>query len=154
MDGRHGRSHFLIFTIMIVNTKQKGRCVFAEKPYKKDDVVEVCHYITIPQSQIETLKTTVINDYWFWMNWDQGDALIILWHGSLYNHSKDPNMIPAMEQGTFWFVAIKDIEPGDELVFDYGYTPHFQYEGNLKIIWVKKQPWSNSSDSPAEPTPE
>lgn len=53
---------------MIVNTQQKGRCVFADKPYKKDDVVEVCHYITIPQSEIETLKKTKINDYWFGLN--------------------------------------------------------------------------------------
>ena len=50
---------------MIINTKEKGRCVFADKDYKKDDVIEVCEYIIIPQDQIETLKKTKINDYWF-----------------------------------------------------------------------------------------
>lgn len=50
---------------MIVTVKNKGRCVFADKPYKKDEVIEVCEYITIPQEQIEVLKKTVINDYWF-----------------------------------------------------------------------------------------
>lgn len=86
---------------MIVTVKTKGRCVFADKAYKKDEVIEVCEYITIPQNQIEILKKTIINDYWFGMNGDQGDALIILGNGSLYNHSTSPNMIPAMEQGTF-----------------------------------------------------
>lgn len=50
---------------MIVNTEQKGRCVFADKPYKKDEVIEICEYITIPQTEIEILKTTKVNDYWF-----------------------------------------------------------------------------------------
>jgi hypothetical protein len=50
---------------MIVTVKTKGRCVFADRDYKKDEVIEVCEYITIPQEQIEVLKKTIINDYWF-----------------------------------------------------------------------------------------
>lgn len=45
-----------------------------------------------------------------------------------------------MENTRMGFIAIKDIEVGDELVFNYGYTPHFHTEGNLKIIGYKKQP--------------
>lgn len=51
--------------MIIVNTDIKGRCVFADKEYKKGETIEICEYITIPQVQIETLKKTVINDYWF-----------------------------------------------------------------------------------------
>lgn len=51
--------------MIILKTSQKGRCVFADKDYKKGDTIEICEYVTIPQSQIETLKKTVINDYWF-----------------------------------------------------------------------------------------
>lgn len=50
---------------MIVRTQEKGRCVFADKPYKKDEVIEVCEYITIPHEEIEVLKKTKVNDYWF-----------------------------------------------------------------------------------------
>jgi len=125
---------------MIINTKEKWRCVFADKEYKKDDVIEVCHYIVIPQKEIEILKKTKINDYWFWKNWDKDDALILLGNGSLYNHSSNPNMLPISDQdGNLWFVACKDIEIGEELVFDYWYTPHFHVESNLKIVWYKKQ---------------
>lgn len=53
------------YNMIIVNTDIKGRCVFADKEYKKGETIEICEYITIPQVQIETLKKTVINDYWF-----------------------------------------------------------------------------------------
>ena len=51
--------------MIIVQTEIKGRCVFADKEYKKGDTIEVCEYITIPNAQIDILKKTVINDYWF-----------------------------------------------------------------------------------------
>ena len=123
---------------MIINTKEKGRCVFADKDYKKDEVIEVCEYIVIPQDQIKILKKTKINDYWFGKDWDRWDALLLLGNGSLYNHSKEPNMFPMSDKdGNMWFVACKDIETGEELVFDYGYTPHFHVESNLKVIHKK-----------------
>lgn len=125
---------------MIINTKEKGRCVFADKPYKKDEVIEVCHYIIIPQAEIKILKKTKVNDYWFGANGDKGDALLLLGNGSLYNHSKDPNMNPIMDaEKNMWFVACKDIEEWEELVFDYGYTPHFPVESNLKVLRKKKE---------------
>lgn len=53
------------------------------------------------------------------MNGADGDALLLLGNGSLYNHSTDPNIMPIMESGRMGFIAIKDIEVGDELVFNY-----------------------------------
>lgn len=124
---------------MIIKTPQKGRCVFADRPYKQGETVEVCEYITIPNNQIETLKKTVVNDYWFGTDGDRGDALLLLGNGSLYNHSKNPSIVPVMQgDGVMGFIAAKDIEVGDELVFDYGYTPHFVTESNLKVVGVVK----------------
>ena len=125
---------------MIINTVQKGRCVFADKPYKKWEIIEVCEYIVIPQDQIKMLKDTTINDYWFWSRGEDWDALILLGNGSIYNHSNDPNMIPVMDhKKNIGFEAIKDIEAGDELVFNYWYQPHFWVVWNLKVIWVKRE---------------
>lgn len=42
--------------MMIIETPEKGRCVFADKEYKKGETIEICEYITIPQKQIEILK--------------------------------------------------------------------------------------------------
>lgn len=128
---------------MIVSVQFKGRCIFADRPYKKWEIIEVCEYIVIPQDQIKMLKDTTINDYWFGSRGEDWDALILLGNGSLYNHSNDPNMIPVMDhKKNIGFEAIKDIEAGDELVFDYWYQPHFQVHGNLKVVGVKKE-WEN-----------
>lgn len=117
---------------MILKTKQKGRCVFADKEYEEWEVIEVCEYILIPYEQIEILKKTIINDYRFGLggkNW----AMILLWNGSLYNHSKDyPNMITVMDEANqVWFQALRNIQKWEELVFDYWYVPKFEVLNNL-----------------------
>jgi len=38
------------------------------------------------------------------------------------NHSCEPNCEAVNYRGRIWFVAVKDISPGDELTFDYGYA--------------------------------
>ena len=45
----------------------------------------------------------------------------------LANHSCDPNCEAQDIEGEIWFVALRDIEKGDELTFDYGYVlEHWQ----------------------------
>ena len=38
------------------------------------------------------------------------------------NHSCEPNCEAVNYRGQIWFVAVRDIEPGEELTFDYGYA--------------------------------
>lgn len=38
------------------------------------------------------------------------------------NHSCEPNCEAVNYRGRIWFVALRDIEPGEELTFDYGYA--------------------------------
>lgn len=37
------------------------------------------------------------------------------------NHSCDPNCDAFIEDGRIWIEAIRDIEPGEELAYDYAY---------------------------------
>lgn len=37
------------------------------------------------------------------------------------NHSCDPNCDAVIEHGRIWIETIKDVEPGDELAYDYAY---------------------------------
>jgi len=37
------------------------------------------------------------------------------------NHSCDPNCDAVIEDGRIWIEAIRDIEPGEELAYDYAY---------------------------------
>lgn len=119
---------------MILHIPNKGRCVFADKKYTAWDTIEICEYIVIPFEQIEILKKTVLNNYWFW--WAaNGDACILLWNGSLYSHSKTPNMTAMIDDDkSIWFVAIRSIQKWEELTFDYGYTPDFPYMWDAKIV--------------------
>jgi len=42
------------------------------------------------------------------------------------NHSCDPNCEAVNDRGKIWVVAVRDIEPGEELTYDYGYDiEHF-----------------------------
>ncbi len=38
------------------------------------------------------------------------------------NHSCEPNCEAVDDEGRIWFAALRDIEPGEELTFDYGYA--------------------------------
>lgn len=38
------------------------------------------------------------------------------------NHSCDPNCDAVIDDGRIWIEAIRDIEPGDELAYDYAYV--------------------------------
>jgi SET domain-containing protein len=42
------------------------------------------------------------------------------------NHSCDPNCEAVNDRGNIWVVALRDIEPGEELTYEYGYdVEHF-----------------------------
>lgn len=127
--------------MLIIETPEKGRCVFTPEAIKKGATVEICEYITIPKDQIQILKKTILNDYRFWTDGENGDALLLLGNGSLYNHSKsNANMeIIKQDDGKVWFVAIRDIDVWEELVFDYGYVPSFYPQPTLKILSLVNQ---------------
>jgi histone-lysine N-methyltransferase EZH2 len=45
------------------------------------------------------------------------------------NHSnKRYNVEPAIERGRIWFYANRDIDNGEELLFDYGFDPRREFK--------------------------
>ena len=61
-----------------------------------------------------------LNDYVFTSVKD-GDVLLLLGHGMLYNHSHDPNVEYLQDEpSTITFRALCNLRPGDELTIDYG----------------------------------
>lgn len=100
----------------------KGRGVFAAKPIKKGEVIEVAHYIEIPETEYKKLKDTVIGYYWYEVEGNK--TAIGLGSASLYNHSSQkPNaeFYVDAEKKVIVVTAIRDIKPGKEILFDYGY---------------------------------
>ena len=99
-----------------------GRGVFAKVPFKNGDVVEACPVIV--EWHIKSAKKfhKSLWEYAFQWGGDDKASALVLGFGSVYNHSQDnPNMEAEVwnDEEIMVYYAIRDIEAGDELLFDY-----------------------------------
>lgn len=95
--------------VAVKNTKLKGLGVFSMVPFKKGDVA-ICGKPTI----ISTART----DHSFQIDFDKHVELDE--PARLVNHSCDPNLgLKNNKHGGYDFIAIKNINPGEELGWDY-----------------------------------
>ena len=96
-----------------------GRGVFADRAFKRADIVEACPVIPISEEDFAKLKDTALENYPF--SWKGTGTCMVLGYGSLYNHSDTPNIawvdVEMLNLKTFF--ALRDIEEGEELLFDY-----------------------------------
>ena len=115
----------------------KGRGVFASRRIQAGDIIEEAPVIVLPGAEIEHLERTVLQDYYFLWGADEKDAAILLGLCSLCNHSYQPNTVflPCPETRTIRFVALRDIEAGEEVTTNYNGNPD-----NLKLVWFDAQP--------------
>lgn len=103
-----------------------GRGVFATRALRKGDVVERCPVVLIPPEELVFVPHVRALAYsWFrWLqpHWEKGGGAACLGYGSLYNSSDQPNL--TWDPGTggervIVFTALRDIELGDELTYQY-----------------------------------
>jgi hypothetical protein len=95
---------------------RRGRGVFAKRRFAEGDVVETCPTVQVADSEV----AGSLRDYVF-ASVKQGDVVLALGYGMLYNHSADPNV--AYEQDdpdSIRFFALRAVQPGEELTIDYG----------------------------------
>ena len=94
------------------------RGVFAMKDFYAGDCVEICPVLIMTESAVNAIKRTVLNQYPINIC---GRWMFLFGYGSLYNHSTNPNVeVVALAKGGFVrFLALRDIEKGEELCFDY-----------------------------------
>lgn len=114
----------------------KGRGVFTDSPIAKDTLIERCPVIEIPASQSGHIDVTVLYDYYFGWGQDNQEIAIALGYGSLYNHSFSPNAvyIKNLSEQTIDYVALRDIEPGEEILVNYNGDPD-----NRSPLWNRDQ---------------
>jgi SET domain-containing protein len=94
----------------------RGRGVFATRRFAKGEVIETCPTVEIADADV----TGRLNDYVFTSVTD-GDVLLVLGHGMLYNHSPNPTVEYVQDEpSTITFRALRKVRPGDELTIDYG----------------------------------
>jgi SET domain-containing protein len=114
----------------------KGRGVFTDSPISKDTLIERCPVIEIPALQSGHIDVTVLYDYYFGWGQDNQEIAIALGYGSLYNHSFSPNAVYVknLSEQTIDYVALRDIEPGEEILVNYNGDPD-----NHSTLWKSDQ---------------
>jgi hypothetical protein len=94
-----------------------GRGVFAEKDFKKGEVIEVCPLITDYKKNFVNSK---IKDYTFKSKFKPDQEVIVFGMCSMYNHSDNYNVAHNQDPENMVYRAARDIKKGEELYVNYG----------------------------------
>lgn len=112
--------------IKIAEIKGKGRGVVATEKIIKGEIIEHCPLIILGEKDSQFLKDKKKSDTLYYYYLQQPDLkrnAIMLGYASLYNHNSDPNSeidYSDNPKDTYMFFrAIKDIEVGEEITWDY-----------------------------------
>ena len=101
---------------LAIKRSPHGRGVFATRRFKKGQLVERCPTVEVADADV----VGRLDDY-VYASLKQGDSLIVLGYGMLYNHSADPNVeYDQVKPSEITYRALRTIEPGEELTIDYG----------------------------------
>lgn len=101
----------------------RGRGVFAARAFSQGEVVEASP-VWLVYSDWEDLPSDLKFVVYDWRVLTKSPSpvfAIALGVGSVFNHASPPNLRfqPRVEQQAIEFVALRDIEPGEELLIDY-----------------------------------
>jgi len=114
--------------IKITEIVNKGRGVIATEKIFKNEIIECCPLIILREKDNQFIKTKDESDTLYHYYLEQPDLKrnsIMLGYASLYNHSFDPNSEVDYEDDPghtyIIFRAIKDIEAGEEITWDYNF---------------------------------
>lgn len=117
--------HFTSTGLEVRQAGVKGLGVFALKPFKKGEIIEIAPVIYVGEKESELLDLTKLASYGFStyggaFQHEEGYG-IALGYGSLYNHSKRGNSDWRITTVAIVVAATKNIKAGDEITFDYGW---------------------------------
>ena len=125
--------------LRIAGMGRRGRGVIADAPLAHGQLVERSPVLVIPAKDRAAVDGTIVFTYVFMWEHDtveedlyrhEGRAAIALGFTSLLNHSYTPNctFVRHIDQLVLDLVALRDIEPGEELTIDYQMTLWFTPE--------------------------
>lgn len=109
--------------INVKKVRKKGRGVFARTNIAKGTIIERVPVIVVPVQEVFGQRSkTKLADYVF--KWSNDTVAVALGYGSLYNHSYRPSANYYFEGSqTQVFVAIRDIDSGEEITVNYNGDP-------------------------------
>lgn len=109
----------------VVPVRGKGRGLVAGRRFVRGEVVDAAPVVVIPAREWELIQSTVVGRFCFGWNDDTGSVAVALSRVSLLNHSYTPNVAAEkhLRRRVIVFVALRDIEPGEELTLNYNGDP-------------------------------
>lgn len=145
MSAKHNRRTFAnagnIFRntiphIYIAESEGKGRGVFAARPLRKGEQIEVCPMLVLSNDDMQLIEQTKLYNYYFLWGDDSSKGAIALGFGSLYNHSYEANARYEVEYSDeiMTLYAHRDIEAGEEIFINYNGVPNDQTP-----VWFDKR---------------
>ncbi len=122
--------------LYVASSKIHDRGVFCARLIPEGSIIEICPVLFIPPKDMEMIKKTTLFDYYFAWGEDDKSGAIALGYGSIYNHSHRPNAkyLVDYEELCIKIYAIKDIEAGEEITFNYNGDPKDQSK-----VWFEKR---------------
>ncbi|GJE88341.1 SET domain-containing cytidine deaminase-like protein [Phanerochaete sordida] len=105
----------------------KGRGVFASRQLPRNELIEVSPVLLFTPEEYEAHgKYTVLDHYTF--KWRDGRMALALGLGSLFNHSRTPNVSYTLDPDTesIRYTTTRVIEEGEELCIFYGHKLWFE----------------------------
>ena len=102
-----------------------GYGVFAKEDIKEGDIIEECHFMSLPSQLYDSIKRWPILRYVFhYPIRALGRFEELVWpfgNGCIYNSSPNPNASWNTDEVNrlFVFYALKDIKKGEEIFTDY-----------------------------------
>lgn len=109
-------------SLVVAASPGSGRGVFAHRSFARDELIEESPVVVVPAAELAHLDRTVLENYYF--QWGR-DAALLLGTASLCNHAYAPNAVfhCQLPRRTIRFVALRDIEPGEEITINYNGDP-------------------------------
>lgn len=105
-----------------------GYGVFATDKINKGEIIEECHLLTIP-FKLGTFDSFLVNHKFNFPSIGKVEEYVIpLGYGAIYNHSDNNNAFwcTNIKNKTFEFVAVRDIEIGEEVCTYYGDSTYWE----------------------------
>ncbi len=124
--------------IEVKQVKGKGRGVFARRSIRDGELIERVPVVVFKKNDVMDGDVwTGLASYCF--HWKKGTLALALGYGSLYNHSYRPNARYDDLAGQIKeFIAIRDIDPGEEITVNYNGEPADDSPVGFKVVMGKQ----------------
>jgi hypothetical protein len=125
------------YKLEIKQTYQKGWGVFTTSPVYRGEIIEECPLLEVPDQVCQIYPEAFIDYAYGYPIKNPQLQVLSLGFGCIYNHSDTPNakwQHHPLDSKIFQFIAIKDINLGEEVCVYYGDEKYWAQRPYIKKI--------------------